>query len=155
MEDNFDNEVIEQTSIEDECHKENECPTTVHETVCVKAKVTITPDVKVHDIKYFCGNDPIIWNCEGTENCTDSCTFEVGQNICVEIPLTFSANARVDPLGIVCGTPEGGKCHKKKPCEPKAPIWDSELKRDMILNLIGGYVIAKIEKFFKSKGFLD
>ncbi|UWG98628.1 hypothetical protein LPY66_07525 [Dehalobacter sp. DCM] len=154
MDDRLENEVVEQTSIEDECHKDNQCPATVHETVCVKAKVTITPDVKVHDIKYSCGNDPIIWDCEESKECSDSCTFEVGQKICVEIPLTFSANAQVDPLGIVCGTPEKGKCHKKPPCKPKTAIWDSEIKRDIILDLIGGFIVSKIEKFIKSKGFL-
>lgn len=155
MDDNFDNEVKEQTLIDDECHKNNQCPTTVHETVCVKAKVTITPDVKIHDIKYSCGNDPIIWDCKATENYTDSCTFEVGQKICIEIPLTFSANAKVDPLGIVCGTPESGKCHKKKPCKEKASLLAPQISKDIILDLISNYFISKLEKFIKIKGFLD
>lgn len=148
MDDNFDNDVIQQPSIEDECHKDNQCPTTVHETVCVQAKVTITPDVKVHDIKYSCDNDPIIWDCEESKECSDSCTFVVGQKICVEIPLTFSANAKVDPLGIGCGTPENGKCHKKPPCKDKAPLLDPQIKRDIILDFINNYIIPSLKKVF-------
>jgi hypothetical protein len=47
---------------------------------------------------------------EGTPSPTDSCTFTVSQNICVQVPLTFSANATATPTGIVCGTPATGPC---------------------------------------------
>ncbi|WP_207652671.1 hypothetical protein [Desulfosporosinus sp. FKA] len=148
MDDDLDNEVIQQPSIVDECHKHDHCPTTVHETVCVKAKVTITPDIKVHDIKYFCSNDPIIWDCEEMKEGTDSCTFEVGQKICVEIPLTFSANAKVDPLGIVCGSPEKGKCHPKPPCIDNNPILDTQVKSNFILNQVIVILNRSLKKFF-------
>jgi len=120
-------------------NEENKCPATVHETVCVKAKVTITPDVKVHDIKYYCIDGHIGRDCLNKESCTGSCTFEVGQKICVEIPLTFSAEANVDDVRIVCGPPKKGKCYNFPPCKPKAPLLDSLIKSDLTQNLINSY----------------
>jgi hypothetical protein len=34
----------------------------------------------------------------------------VSQSICVQVPLTFSADATATPNGIVCGTPFTGPC---------------------------------------------
>ncbi|AFM00142.1 MULTISPECIES: hypothetical protein [Desulfitobacterium] len=136
-----------------EHHQHDHCPTTIHETVCVKAKVTITPDVKVHDIKYYCDEGPINWDCEKTKNCANSCTFEVGQKICVEIPLIFSADAKVDPLGIVCETPLSENCHDKPPCKPKDPVLDPLLENDLILNLIRRYS-PMLKNLLKGLGYL-
>lgn len=85
-----------------------QCPATVHETVCVQANVTITPEVAVGEIASFCVGGPVIGACPGTP--VMDCTFTVSQNICVEVPLTFSANATAVPSGIVCGTPLSGPC---------------------------------------------
>lgn len=87
-----------------------ECPTTVHETVCVQAEVTITPNVVVGKVQSFCVGNPIIGRCPGTPSTTGTCTFNVSQNICVQVPLTFSATAEARPDGIVCGTPATGPC---------------------------------------------
>jgi|GEM_PF-1171957 hypothetical protein len=92
------------------------CPTTVHETVCVQAGVTITPNVDVGDIESFCVGDPMIGRCPGTPSTTRTCTFIVSQNICVQIPLMFSATATAVPIGIVCGTPEVGPCEGGGAC---------------------------------------
>lgn len=86
----------------------SDCLTTVHETVCVQANVTITPDVEVGTIETFCIGGPTIGACAGTPQ--THCTFSVSQSICVQIPLTFSANATAVPAGIVCGTPAVGQC---------------------------------------------
>lgn len=85
-----------------------ECPALVHETVCVQAEVTITPAVTVGEIESFCVGGPIIGTCPGTP--TNSCSFTVSQNICVQVPLVFSANATAEPTGMVCGTPAVGAC---------------------------------------------
>lgn len=87
-----------------------ECPALVHETVCIQAEVAITPLVTVGDIESFCVGGPIIGSCPGTPSPTDSCTFTVSQNICVQVPLTFSADATAMPTGIICGTPAVGPC---------------------------------------------
>lgn len=85
-----------------------ECPTIVHETVCVEADVTITPNVEVGQIQSFCVDGPMIGACPGTPSRV--CTFTVSQRICVQVPLTFSATATAVPSGIVCGTPDVGPC---------------------------------------------
>jgi hypothetical protein len=88
-----------------------ECPSTVHETVCVQAEVSIAPMVTVGTIETFCVGGPVIGACPGTVSPTETCTFTVSQNICVQIPLAFSATAAAVPTGIVCGTPAVGACN--------------------------------------------
>lgn len=90
------------------------CPTVVHENVCVQGTVTITPSVVSGDSKSFCLGNPIIGSCPGT--LVRFCTFTVSQNICVQIPLTFSATAAAVPNGIVCGTPRTGECANVAAC---------------------------------------
>lgn len=87
-----------------------QCFTNVHETVCVQAQVTITPRVVAGQSQSFCVGNPMIGACPGTPSPTGTCTFAVSQNICVQIPLTFFANATAVPTGIVCGTPALGAC---------------------------------------------
>jgi len=84
------------------------CPATVHETVCVQADVIITPAVEVGEIESFCVGGPVIGACPGTP--VLECSFTVSQNICVQVPLSFSADATAVPSGIVCGTPSVGTC---------------------------------------------
>lgn len=86
------------------------CPATVHETVCIQARVTITPAVTVGTVSTRCVGSPVIGACTGTPSPTNTCTFTVSQSICVQVPLTFSADATAAPTGIVCGTPETGLC---------------------------------------------
>jgi len=93
-----------------------ECPAVVNETVCVQADVSITPAVTVGDIISNCLGGPIIGACPGTSSPTDSCTFTVSQNICVGVPLTFSAEAAAEPTGIICGTPTTGPCPSVTGC---------------------------------------
>ena len=84
------------------------CQTTVHETVCVQGTVTITGNVTTGDSQSFCVGNPIFDNCPG--ELMESCVFTVSQNICMQIPLTFSATATTVSDGLVCGTPEAGLC---------------------------------------------
>lgn len=84
------------------------CPTIVHENVCVQGTVTITPNIQIGESMSFCLGNPMIGSCPGT--LARNCTFTVSQNICVQIPLTFSATATAAPNGLVCGTPETGEC---------------------------------------------
>lgn len=90
------------------------CPTRVHETVCVGAQVTITPSVTVDEVQSFCVGRPFVGTCPGTPART--CTFNVSQTICVEVPLTFSATATAQPTGIVCSEPGVGSCASVGQC---------------------------------------
>lgn len=90
------------------------CPITVHDTVCVDAEVTITPLVTVGEIHSNCVGGAVIGSCPGTPS--QSCTFNVRQEICVEVPITFEANASATPRGIVCGTPNTGLCGSTASC---------------------------------------
>lgn len=96
------------------------CPRVVNEKVNVCAKVTITPDVKVDEINYFCLGNPTFGSCP-IEPPTltppaSECCFTVCQKICVEVPLTFSANAQAVPNGIECGEPGVGDCNGETGC---------------------------------------
>lgn len=84
------------------------CYTVVHDSVCIDAEVSITPSVIVGEIHTYCDGDAIIGACPGTSQ--QSCEFNVSQRICVEIPLTFEANAVATPHGIACGVPDLGLC---------------------------------------------
>lgn len=86
----------------------NGCDTVVSETVCVQADITISPKVEVGTIETYCVGSPVIGPCQG--NKVEECTFSVSQRICVQIPLTFSAEASAEPTGIVCGEPALGGC---------------------------------------------
>lgn len=90
------------------------CPAVIHEIVCIQAAVTITPDVKAGVIESFCVGGPIIGGCSGI--LAESCIFKVSQNICAQIPLTFSALAAAVPTGIICGTPLSGACPEISGC---------------------------------------
>jgi hypothetical protein len=86
------------------------CSDLFSETVCVQAEVTITPAVTVGAITSFCVGDPVIGACQGEPSPSNSCAFMVSQSICVQVPLTFSADATAVPLGISCGEPLAGPC---------------------------------------------
>lgn len=58
----------------------------------------------------FLSGNPMIGICPGTPSPTDECSFTVSQRICVQVPLTFSADAVAVPTGIVCGIPDIGEC---------------------------------------------
>jgi len=88
--------------------QEGICETTVHENVCVQATVTITPDVIVGSSTSFCLGNPLIGSCPGILR--ENCVFTVSQNICVQIPLTFTATAEAEANGIVCGNVGIGGC---------------------------------------------
>ena len=87
---------------------EDDCPTVVHENVCVQGLVTILPSVTSGESRSHCLGGPIIGVCPG--RLEQSCTFTVSQNICVQIPLVFSATATAVPNGLVCGAQGTGEC---------------------------------------------
>lgn len=90
------------------------CPTVVHENVCVQGTVTITPNLTSGPSKSICLGNPIIGSCPG--QLQRFCSFTVSQNICVQIPLTFSATASAVANGVVCGTTDTDDCPDGNAC---------------------------------------
>lgn len=90
------------------------CPVTVNNNVCVDAEVIITPRVRVGRISTKCVNGAKLGICAGESK--ESCSFNVSQEICVQIPLTFAANAIANPLGITCNEPGIGLCNGSASC---------------------------------------
>ena len=92
------------------------CEDVVHENACIQATVTLAPKVDVGDIQTFCINNPVIRPCSATTPTTRLCRFMVSQEICVQIPLTFSADVEAVPSGISCGAPGIGECSHTTSC---------------------------------------
>lgn len=84
------------------------CQATFNDTVCVNAEVRVRPEVTVGRVQTFCIGEAEIGECTGRRR--PFCSFDVSQEICVQIPLTFGARVRAIPRGIVCGEPEVGPC---------------------------------------------
>lgn len=130
--------------------QENEgttCPTTVHETVCVQAEVTITPNVDVGTVQSFCVGNPLIGRCPGRVSETGNCSFFVSQNICVQVPITFSADASAVPAGIVCGTPATGPCPGTTACTHTIGFYRNhpDVTNALIALAPGGQIILGID----------
>lgn len=122
------------------------CPATVHETVCVQADVTLTPVVTVGTVRSFCVGPPIIGPCVGPTSPSGTCTFTVSQQICVQVPLTFSASATAVPTGIVCGTPQPGPCSPSIGCTHSMGYFKTHL--DVTNSLItgaGGAIVLGVD----------
>ena len=95
-----------------------ECPSIVSQKVCVEAKVTIAPDVKMGDVHACCVGEPQFEECRKNP-C--GCTYMVSQMMCVRFPLTLSATAKAKPVGIVCREPKVEPCVYDKPCIEDMP----------------------------------
>jgi hypothetical protein len=122
------------------------CPAIVHESVCIQAGVTITPNVEVGEISTFCVGSPMIGACPGTPSPTGNCTFEVSQQICVEIPLTFAAIATAMANGIVCGTPETGGCPTSTACTHTIGFYANHPEvTNALITAAGGSIILGID----------
>jgi len=71
--------------------------------------VTITPKIETEGITSFCIGELMINKpCDG--ELKPYCSFTVGRNICINIPLVFSATADPIESKIVCGEIEKGPC---------------------------------------------
>lgn len=118
------------------------CQTIVHETVCVQGTVTITPSVVSGESTSFCVGNPIIGSCPG--ELADNCVFSVSQNICVQIPLTFSATASAVEDGIVCGAADIGSCAGTAGCTRTIGFYrnNPEVTNAIIANAGGSIVLG-------------
>lgn len=84
------------------------CGAVVHEDVCARALVTIIPEVTSGEVSVVCEGDPSLHRCPGAAG--NICRFMVHQNLCVQVPLFFSAGVSAVPEGVVCGGAGSGGC---------------------------------------------
>lgn len=116
------------------------CPTTVHDQVCVGASVTIAPQVDVGDIQSFCVGDPFIGSCPGIP--APSCSFNVSQRICVQVPLLFHATATVEPTGIICDDAQTGLCGTPTVCTHTIGYYLNHLTEvGQLITVAGGSIV--------------
>lgn len=124
-------------------NQEGECQSIVHETVCVQGTVTITPSLISGTSTSFCVGNPIIGSCPG--DLQPSCSFTVSQNICVQIPLTFSATASAVENGVVCGIPDIGQCEGTTVCTHSIGFYAGHPNfTNQIITNAGGSIILGI-----------
>ncbi len=85
---------------------ENTCPAIGYQRAQVCVPVTVTPFVSVGDTTTYCCNEPQIiegeMECPGTP--LGTCVFTIIQEICIEVPVAFGANARVGDYSVQCLT---------------------------------------------------
>ena len=78
-------------------------------TVCVP--VTVDPKVNTGEVAVYCCDEPIITPFPCTLRCNPkkngSCYYTITQNICIEIPVVFSADAFLGKPCIDCGEVTG------------------------------------------------
>lgn len=82
------------------------CPAVGYQSITVCAPVTVTPHAEPRTPITKCCGDPTVTpgarTCEGTKNGT--CTFTISQDICVAVPVDFSATAEVKDTYVTCNT---------------------------------------------------
>jgi hypothetical protein len=82
------------------------CTPTVSAEVCVEADVTVTPTVVPGRPIVNCVGTPSLTRCRAlgyTPSTTNTCTFTFSQVLCVNIPVTFDANATAQRGVVACG----------------------------------------------------
>ncbi|WP_433750601.1 hypothetical protein [Falsibacillus pallidus] len=130
----LDEELIDEVEV-NEGGETTTCVSIVHQNVCVEALVTIKPRVTIGDgVKVICGKShitnrhhdshlttsngprtmrkalPYVETFDTSCHHGDECTFSVGQELCISIPLVFSAEAVVRPDKVACDKPGPGPC---------------------------------------------
>jgi len=90
-----------------------ECETTVFQEIEVCVPITVTPRAHVGDIDVTCCGEADVSTNMCPMNSQPSCTFFVRQNLCVEVPIRFSATGEPGQEVVTCGDPnqEGCTCN--------------------------------------------
>ncbi|MGG0790414.1 hypothetical protein ABE132_17195 [Peribacillus simplex] len=82
------------------------CTPTVSAQVCVEADITVTPTVVAGTPVVNCVGNPTPVSCQEmgfTPSATGSCVFTVSQVLCINIPITFDAEANTVTGTVACG----------------------------------------------------
>jgi hypothetical protein len=94
------------------CPEAEECDTTVFQTIGVCVPITVTPEAEVGTINVTCCGPATVSDEECIDTGETSCTFYVTQNLCVEVPVIFSAVGEPGTPTVTCGelSQEGCDC---------------------------------------------
>lgn len=80
------------------------CPAIAYQSVSVCAPVTVTPSAVEGKAVTSCCGDPVVTPgtniCAGTKNGT--CSFTISQNLCIAVPVYFTAKAAVGDSYVTC-----------------------------------------------------
>lgn len=88
---------------------DDRCQVVALQQLGVLADITIKPGVKVGEIEVTC-KPPVILEGEielpDLHDCSDgdSCTVRVYQELCIHLPIIYSAKARAEVRGVNCGS---------------------------------------------------
>ncbi len=90
----------------------NHSPSVGYQRVAVCAAVTVTPCVRLGNVRAVRCGDPVVsartCECPGEENA--SCCFTIRQELCVEVPVFFGADVELSDPSTVCISAGGGGC---------------------------------------------
>ena len=93
------------------CGEVSPCETFTYQTATVCVPVTVVPTAVAGTTRTVCCGGPVVT--PGATRCpssTRSCQFTVSQQVCIEIPVTFGANANVGEPRITCETTSAEGC---------------------------------------------
>ncbi len=89
------------------------CTALTYQSAAVSVPITVRPKVDTGKINTFCCGEPSIKPSPYKIICSQSggsCSFILTQNICIEIPIEFSAEATASCPYIECGEVSGKMC---------------------------------------------
>ncbi len=95
----------------EDCHEldSNNCTVVAYQKANVSVPVTVKPKVHAGDVNTFCCGDPHIKRSSYSvrynhlsDSSDSSCSFVISQNICIEIPIEFTAKTYVQDPHIEC-----------------------------------------------------
>lgn len=89
-----------------EKYKKN-CTVLTYQSANVSVPITVKPRVNTGPISTFCCGEPKVtpasYTVKYNSGSGSGCCYTISQNICIEIPVEFSANAYANPPRVICG----------------------------------------------------
>ena len=102
-------------NLNDEKELDDGCTAFTYQSASVSVPITVRPKVSTGSINTFCCGEPSISSSPYKMVCTSksgNCSFILTQNICIEIPIEFSAEASASCPFIECGEVSGKRCEE-------------------------------------------
>jgi len=99
--------------------KDTVCKQVIKEKATIRALVVLTPVVELGEVKSKCIGEPYPTPCKDEPNLAKKCRFIVNQDICVQIPISFTADVSADLNSISCASCGGPLEPHTCPLQPK------------------------------------